>query len=604
MSDDDRSDYVVGVALPNLKERPASLVEECEHFTRSQAEALPLVSLPVQFNHDDNHTSIVGSIVASSVRALDQRVLMRIEPDRGLEAKYASNAVANGVYPALSLSHRFDPSQGVRADGSVVKIPFEISLVEEPWRPGAVIEHVFPSRHSLRRFNDSTLAAFHRRFFVNDIERPPAKHTANGVSNTAHNQYIERLFALVHQRRQHVCQLYSLEAPSFVTHSPPMSTPSTAVDVRASATAAPDAAVAAAQPPVAAENTSPAPPAAAPPPSVADVKDLNSLETLVETEERLAAAQRTIADLQRYKDEIDNQERLKKEAEIAKAKTAVEAFLQTVEQMDTAEAAGIHRRALEAQLQSNPAAVAEHVEALKRTMIRGSKTNEDLNREKAELQAKLAAAEQERHLRQLMDRRRAAHDTYNAYSSPVTLTPTAETTIVGSLAQSMSSRFVDPSPPPPLQQHQQSSTTPNAPAAVVAPVVTDDMLRPFGDEVSTFVENSPVVEIRASVDANKKRKRGWAREAFENAQRAILDANRQELPTYADTGVGITFIPTGEVRASADGKHQAVIRSQQTFNTPQPFGMAEYAPDFFDACMLRLRGRNGTVLKGEDVKMV
>ena len=363
--------------------------------------------------------------------------------------------------------------------------------------------------------------------------------------------------------------------------------------------------------PVAAAATPEVPTPVVPGAGSVDLKDAEqTARLLLETEEALKRAQEEIGGLQHYRKRVEDDEASKRQQAADKANTALESLVQHLADNYSAEYAESQRATLQSQIDANPDAAYGSIMQTKQILVNASKAQADANRRVAEAQEQAARVASEARFAEYEARRRALASGHG-FDTPVPLAgapPASALGAVGSgqLAASMASRFAAPSS---TSDDQAPAAGTSALAHPAAPAATQQQLAAapaapvgYGDEVRQFVEGSKVVEVRASMEANRKRKRGWAREAFVTTTRALAEEGVERAPTYNETGLGVVMRISGETRANAQGKREHVVKAEPSFSTPQRFGMQDFAPTFFDRAMQRLQGRTFAILDGDDAQ--
>ena len=207
MEIDPQCDYVVAVVLPymQLQHEPNS-DDMIRDFTVSESHQLYMDKLPLMMNHNDGTTEdgvtrpldIVGTVEASAVRGADSRMLASIDPTRSEAAMFSSNAVATGIYKDVSLGNTVEVV--VRASGGELvyrKVPEEVSLCKRGLRRGSRIERYCPGRGTIERLARHAPEDLDLLVRVHDYERDLS---ARGVTLASGAEYIDALVALSNER--------------------------------------------------------------------------------------------------------------------------------------------------------------------------------------------------------------------------------------------------------------------------------------------------------------------------------------------------------------------------------------------------------------------
>lgn len=188
------SSYLVGLAVPHLRDAHPDAASTCEEYSRGEALACDFTGIMAQLNHQGVHAR-VGQVVG--YRPGDHiEVLIELPASASVPSVLGKNGLMNGWYADLSLGHRYshDTETGV-----VVKSALEVSLCREGARDGSHITEFFPSQRLLHCQNTDSLATFARRW-----EYPAPPPVAGDVDSTpALRQYVDDvLWPLVRERRQ------------------------------------------------------------------------------------------------------------------------------------------------------------------------------------------------------------------------------------------------------------------------------------------------------------------------------------------------------------------------------------------------------------------
>ena len=256
-----RPDYIVAKTLPYMQ-----LVHEdgssdrWKHFTVDEARQMYVDGLPLLMNHNDGDDGgkliEVGQVRASAVKGAHAKVLATIEPRRSEAATLASNRVATGLYPSVSLGHQVDVNIRAALDSGAAtytKTPREVSLCKKGARFGSTIDVYCPGRTTLER-----LAADAPEDLAKLVERHGYGEALidMGVSATDGERYIEALATLSDSRLAEVIEREGLRPrappPPATTHFMTSNAGTPPAKVQASDASAPPAD---AQPPAAAAAT-------------------------------------------------------------------------------------------------------------------------------------------------------------------------------------------------------------------------------------------------------------------------------------------------------------------------------------------------------------
>jgi hypothetical protein len=158
-----RPDYIVATTLPFMQLVHHDPNDRVRDFTVDEARQLYMDGLPLLINHNDGETIgadgeprpllEIGRIEASTTSTMDASILATIDPSLSQEATFASNAVATGIYPSVSLGH--DIATVVHASGGGLvryqKTPKEVSVCRRGRRYGSDITAYCPGRGTLER---------------------------------------------------------------------------------------------------------------------------------------------------------------------------------------------------------------------------------------------------------------------------------------------------------------------------------------------------------------------------------------------------------------------------------------------------------------------
>ena len=126
--------YFIGNIF-NTEDEPATYADQGYAFSDAEIAELDLVGLPIQVEHDANLS--VGTILRSWYESDGRRWILGAIDRGDVDGVFAASAVTSKLYTGLSLQHI---SYEMR-DGSITKVPVEVSICQTPRREDCLVRH-------------------------------------------------------------------------------------------------------------------------------------------------------------------------------------------------------------------------------------------------------------------------------------------------------------------------------------------------------------------------------------------------------------------------------------------------------------------------------
>lgn len=197
------SSYVVGYAVPNLREEHTTDESLCKEYTKDESVECDFRGILSELNHQGVR-AIVGGVVGYQA-ADDIETVIELPANVTAPSVLSKNGLMFGLYKDLSLQHGWKRN---RDSGTVSKTAIEVSLCKEGAREGSHITEFYPSRPLLNVQSHKSIEAFANRY---KYPAPPTLHDvapADLAFADVHNspemaQYVDNiLWPLVYARRQ------------------------------------------------------------------------------------------------------------------------------------------------------------------------------------------------------------------------------------------------------------------------------------------------------------------------------------------------------------------------------------------------------------------
>jgi len=203
-----RASYVYGIVLPDVRDKHTNTKSEQEEYDWNEVREIDLTDLPVRCNHSER-LAPVGRVYAFDPSPPHANALLELDEGVALEPSYARAALLGGTYSSLSLAHNYSTRvAAARGDSSRLaletrKEALEVSLCDEPGRPGSKVLEFLPSRNALRSANWHFLSTFAHNYKYPSPPEPADDAARNPVAarDASLNDYVDNTLDPLVQRR-------------------------------------------------------------------------------------------------------------------------------------------------------------------------------------------------------------------------------------------------------------------------------------------------------------------------------------------------------------------------------------------------------------------